>query len=202
MKSGYRISDFGSSGRRGGFSRPAGPRAAIRKPAMGFTLIEILAVVVIVGIAAAIVVPRIGSRDDLNAAAAARVIMSDLIWAQNRAIATQQVQYVRFNTTGDGQYAVLSGVSPEVIQTHPVNKTSYAVIFGEAGTPQMESIRLTAASFDSKTILAFDALGEPYACASTGSRTALSSAGQIKISSGSYNLTIQIEPYSGEISVK
>ena len=56
----------------------------------GFTLVEILMVVVILGIAAACVVPQLSSRDDLKTAAAARVVMADLIYAQNRAIAVQQ----------------------------------------------------------------------------------------------------------------
>lgn len=167
-----------------------------------FTLVEILAVVIIVGIAAAVVVPQIGTRNDLKASAAARTIMSDLIWAQNRAIATQQVHYVKFSLIGDGQYSLLSSVSPETLLTHPVNKTVYAVIFGEAGTSQMEQVKLNRAAFDGKTILAFDALGEPFACTSTGTRAALSAAGEIEVGAGTYAMTIRIEPYSGEISVK
>ena len=52
----------------------------------GFTLVEILVVVIILGIAGAIIVPSIGTRNDLKAAAAARVIMADLIYTQNLAI--------------------------------------------------------------------------------------------------------------------
>src|SRR5215475_9916349 len=54
----------------------------------GFTLVEILAVVVILGIASAIIIPQIGSRDDMKAAAAARVLIADLIYAQNLAISS------------------------------------------------------------------------------------------------------------------
>src|SRR3954464_12495919 len=62
-----------------------------------FTLVEILVVVIILGIAGAIIVPSLGSRDDLKAAAAARVIMADLIYTQNLAITSQGNRYMAFN---------------------------------------------------------------------------------------------------------
>lgn len=46
-----------------------------------FTLIEILVVVVIIGIGAAVIVPNLGTRNDLMAQAATRVLMADLIYA-------------------------------------------------------------------------------------------------------------------------
>src|SRR3982751_6922276 len=65
--------------------------------AKGFTLIEILTVVVILGIAAAAVIPELGTRDDLKIASTARNVMGDLMYAQNRAIATQKKHYVQFS---------------------------------------------------------------------------------------------------------
>src|SRR5688572_13217644 len=65
--------------------------------ARGFTLVEILCVVVIVGIAGAVVIPMIGSRDDLKAAAATRTLMADLIYAQNMSITTQNPHYIVFD---------------------------------------------------------------------------------------------------------
>src|SRR5205823_6404761 len=88
----------------------------------GFTLVEILVVVIILGIAGAIIVPSIGSRDDLKAAAAARVIMADLIYTQNLAIINQGNRFVAFDTAAQ-TYSVTD--SAGVVVQHPVNHVNY-----------------------------------------------------------------------------
>src|SRR3954465_10923815 len=93
----------------------------------GFTLVEILVVVIILGIAGAIIVPSIGSRDDLKAAAAARVIMADLIYTQNLAITSQGNRYIAFNV-GAQSYSVTDSAGGVI--THPVNQTPYTQKFG------------------------------------------------------------------------
>src|SRR5690554_2963790 len=88
-----------------------------------FTLVEILVVLVILGIASAIVIPQISSRDDLRAAAAARIIVADLVYAQNRAIATNVNQCIRFDA--DGQQYVLTEAGSLAPISHPVHKFDY-----------------------------------------------------------------------------
>lgn len=171
-----------------------------------FTLVEILVVVTILGIAAAIIVPQMGSRGDLKAAAAARIIMADLIYAQNRAISTQTKHYVKFSTASTPQsYRLLTSVTPLVDITHPITKASqYLVAFGSNGSPGLSDISLGAVSFEGKTTLAFDELGVPYYYDSVANTTtALTTTGgsTIKVTSGTFTLTISIEPYTGEIKV-
>src|SRR5262245_22244001 len=98
-----------------------------------FTLVEILVVVIIIGIAAGIIIQQIGSRDDLVCSAAARVMMADLIYAQNRAIATQQRQFVWY--TGQ-EYHLMAMDASSTLQniTHPVNLTDYVQVFGQSHT--------------------------------------------------------------------
>src|SRR5689334_5179352 len=99
-----------------------------------FTLVEILMVVLILAISSAIIIPQMGTRDDLKAASAARVIMADLIWAQNRAIATQQKQYIVI--TGQSYTLWYKDATGTLIKsTNPVTQSVYTTTFGVSGTP-------------------------------------------------------------------
>ena len=89
-------------------------------------------VVVILGIASAIVLPQINSHNDLNASAAARTVMADLLYAQNRAIAMQTVHYVTFDTTNQ-QYTLFSSMSPQRVLQHPIDLNNYVMTFGKSG---------------------------------------------------------------------
>jgi prepilin-type N-terminal cleavage/methylation domain-containing protein len=172
-------------------------RGGGRGAGRGFTLIEILMVVVILGIASAVIVPQIGTRDDLKVAAAARIVMADLIYAQNRSIATQQMHCVEMDADAE-RYGLVTLADPDTYITHPINKDDFVVRFGS--TPGLEGVTVTSADFDDQTSLGFDELGTPYAIGESGPE-ALTAAGTIVLTSGSHSLTISIEPFTGEISL-
>ena len=170
-----------------------------RNAARAFTLIEILVVVVILGIAAAIVVPAIGSRNDLKATSAARMMMADLIYAQNRSISQQKPHYVRFNA-GAETYEIFEQMSPSTVYIkHPVEASNFIVTVGPSGPKPIRDVLIDTASFDGKTILMFDELGTPFAYdAGTNSYSPMT-AGSIRLACGDLRLTIVVEPFSGEL---
>ncbi|CAN5401039.1 N/A [soil metagenome] len=162
----------------------------------GFTLVELLCVIVILAIAAVFVIPQLSSRGDIKTAAAARTLMADIMYAQNRAIAKQTPQYVVFDLTAH-TYALKEGSSLTTL-THPVQLKPYLQTFGSSG---LEDVTLTSATFDSKTTIAFDEIGAPYSYDSIAGLVALS-VGQIKLTSEGYTLTLNVQPYTGEIALQ
>ncbi|HSU69648.1 MAG TPA: type II secretion system protein [Tepidisphaeraceae bacterium] len=165
----------------------------------GFTLIEILCVVVIIGLTSAIILPQMGSRDDQRVASASRMLMADLLYAQNRSIAYQTRHYVQFNTvTNSYQVMVDSGSNtPGSVITHPVNSVSYVQT---VGTGSLAKVSMQSVSFDSNTTIAFDTMGVPYSYNATTGLAPLTS-GSVVFQAGINKLTVSVAPYSGEITV-
>lgn len=172
----------------------------LRQTKRAFTLIEILTVVTILAITSAIIIPQLGTRNDMKAAAGARVVMSDLIWAQNRAISTQQHVYVVIS----GQsYTIWYKDSTGTMQkcTNPITQGVYTETFGQKNTPLADVSIYGTPSFNGQTSVSFDEVGTPYGYDGT-TETPMTSAGNVKIAAGDQQLTVSIEGYTGEASVQ
>jgi len=183
---------------------------SMKNPARrGFTLVEILAVLVIIGIASAIVIPQLATRDDLRAAAAARILVADLIYAQNMAISQQRPIYVRFDKANN-KYSLLSVASSggDTLMKHPMTQVNYIQQFGSA-TKGLEAVSIDSVDFDGVDVaivdqftVAFDEMGAPFAFSyATNSMSDLKN-GVVAIKAGSFTTTITIQPYTGELTVQ
>lgn len=174
-------------------------RSRSSKP--GFTLVEILCVVVILGICAAVVVPSIHNRYDLQTASMSRVLMADLAYAQGQAVILQKKQYVKFDTASNC-YELLDQTTPsENVIMHPVNRSAYHVSLGSGRKDELKSVGLDQVSFDGKSVLMFDDLGVPYAYDLTTDTATPLSAGSVRLKCHDYTLTVTVEPYTGELKV-
>ncbi len=162
-----------------------------------FTLIEILCVVVILGMVSAIIIPQLGSRGDLKSAAAARIVMADLMYAQNRAITKQSVVYVMFDRSAK-RYRVQEGTGRLTIR-HPVSQHMFSVAWGDHADSGFEDVSIDLADFDGTEYIAFDDTGAPYSFDSSTGLSPLVS-GQIRLVSLGNSVTLNIEPYTGTIT--
>lgn len=180
-----------------------------RKPrTCGFTLVEILVVVVIMGIAAALTVPYVVSTSAVKLNASARTVMADLMYAQSRAIATRQRVYVVFTPASGSspdQYQLKTQTSatdnsPGAVISRSTGST--AATMGRSGT-ELPAVQLGTHSSGSKSLtMGFDALGQPLTY--SGSTTTFPTSNiqvQLASVSGSNTVTLSIQPFTGEVTV-
>src|SRR6185295_13002924 len=135
--------------------------------------------------------------DDLRTAAAARTLVADLIYAQNQAITTGRMVYVKFDTANN-KYTLLTTASSggDVAMTNPITQTSYVQQFG-ATKPGWESITINSSVLNGTDInyrpmytLAFDELGSPYVFNYTNNTTNDMNDGSIVLGSGTFTTTV------------
>jgi prepilin-type N-terminal cleavage/methylation domain-containing protein len=174
-----------------------------------FTLVEILTVLVIIGIASAVVIPQLGTRDDIKVASAARTLTADLIYAQNLAISQQKYIYIRFDVANNN-YKLLNvaNSSGDTLLSHPITQKSYIQQFGAASNT-LSSVSIQSVDFDGvdSTIadeftLAFDEMGAPFAFCYDVNKDSEIKNGVIVLKSGGFTATVTVQPYTGEILVQ
>ncbi len=125
----------------------------------GYTLVEVLIVVAILGIASAMIVPHMLSAGTLGVQAAARIIVADILYAQNDAIARQGVRKVVFDPATES-YA-LTDESDSILSVRWKNGSSNNYIVDFTTDDRFQGVEIVSADFNGTSTLEFDALGGP-----------------------------------------
>lgn len=115
----------------------------------GFTIVELVAVIVITGIIAAIAAPRFIGVDAFDARGSYGTLVSALRYAQKTAIAQRKTVYVSVNTT---TRTVCLGYS---------NDCSSAVVDPATQTAYSKTLPGNVSIVTTSTSLGFDGLGRP-----------------------------------------
>jgi len=169
-----------------------------KRSCKGFTLVEIIIVVVILGIAAAIAVPMLSSAADMQVRSAANRIAADLDYAKNLAITHQQSYSVVFDPSGESYEIHVDPAGTNTVIDHPVNPGSFVVNF--SADSRLSRVNIVSAIFDpdSSDTITFDYLGSPYSGAGT---TAPLNSGQITLQADDFTLTVDVEPVTGYVTM-
>ena len=149
----------------------------------GFTLAELILVLAILAIMAALVIPLSLGTSDFQAVSAARMIAADLQYAQNMAITSQNPVTVTFDTSGES-YS-LSNESGLLI--HPINKTEYTIIF--PSRDGFEKLDVVSSNFDGSASVTFDELGAP------------DNAGVVVLQAGVHIYRVEVAAATGRVTV-
>lgn len=146
-----------------------------------FSLAELVVVVAILAIAAAIVIPELKDTDKFQAMSAARIITTDLEFARDTAITTQTPVTVTFNVQGKSY--TLSNASGTLV--HPMTKAAYTVAL--ASQSGMGAVGLVSASFGGAVAVTFDVTGAP------------NQEGTVKVQAGAFPYTVQVYRATGRV---
>jgi prepilin-type N-terminal cleavage/methylation domain-containing protein len=156
-------------------------------PRAGFTLIEVLTVVVIMGIAGAVVVPQMHKRGSLEIKAASSIVIADLLSAQNEAITRQSPRRVVFDTATNSYKITDTGGTALSVSWKNGSAANYVVSFTD--DDRFDGVTLSGASFGDSATVEFDALGAP------------SSGGTIDLVAGDLHYRITVAAFTGRVTV-
>ena len=168
-----RYSCCGSQGVRG-----------LRCAAQGFTVIEILIVVVILGIAALTALPMLSSAASVQLRSAANMIAADLEYARSLSVSRGRNFTVVFDTAAES-YEIQNEFGATI--AHPVKKGfDYVIDLQGEG---LERVDITNVDFAASSDVMFDYLGSP------------DDGGTVTVQGGNTTAIISVEPITGYITV-
>ena len=158
----------------------------------GFTVIEILIVVVILAIAAMTAIPMMSSAGSVQIRSAANMVAADLEYAKSMAIARGQNFSVVFDKDTDS-YSIKDKTGNVI--AHPVKKGSnYVIGLRDKG---LDKVDITDVDFDGTSTVKFDYLGSPRNAAGNPL-----GSGVITLRAGGATIRITVEPVTGFISIE
>jgi prepilin-type N-terminal cleavage/methylation domain-containing protein len=159
----------------------------------GYTLVELLVVITIMGIAGALVVPSMGTTGVLRVQAAVRTVVSDITFAQSDGLAYQRGRAIVFDLTKNS-YTLVDVRGSTIDPTLNAIQTTRIVgsTFGDS--------RITKAEFNAgSSTLIFDEMGGPV---TTAGGNVPAADGIIEITGSGQLFRITVEGYTGRVSTE
>lgn len=157
------------------------------RPTRGFTFIEVIIIMMIIGIFAAIAVPYASTASQSQLPAAMRILEADIAFAQAYNIAHQDSPCVIvFDQTTDG-YRITKLATPDTPITHPGDKQPYVITYGQHRAQSLPSIRISSHTAGDDNQLGFGSMGQ----------LDQTTAAAITLTDGHASMTITLDPITG-----
>ncbi len=157
-----------------------------RRVFTGFTLVEIVIVVVILAIASALMIPMLSSAGSMQLGSAANIIAADLEYAKSMAITRGQNFTVDFDEANES-YEIKD---QDGVIKHPVKKGNYIVNFRTDS--RLSRVDIVDVDFDSSSEVTFNYLGSPVN----------DNGGFIRLGADGAGMKVNVEPITGFISIE
>ncbi|GJQ30630.1 MAG: hypothetical protein HBSAPP03_25140 [Phycisphaerae bacterium] len=157
----------------------------------GYTLVELLIVVTVMGIAGALIVPSFASTDALRVQGALRSMVADITEAQSDAIAFQRGRAMVF-FPDEHRYVIaeVNGTTIDLALDRLDERRLNIDMFGFT--------RITGITFPND-MLVFDELGGPVTAPQS---TVAAPEAWVDLSGSSQNFRLRVEAYTGRVTVQ
>lgn len=182
------------------------PGTAVPRHARGYTLIEMLIIVALLGLAGSLLVPYMVGRTSLETQTLVRMIIADLHFAQHDALAHQEYRRVYFFDDGSGYAVIRIGSLNETFDPDTADYLYHAMSPGAvldryvvdlSNDKRFTDVSITTANFDgSNRFITFDEMGGTVS--PTGEPGGL---GQITVTSPESTYHISVSPFTGKMTV-
>lgn len=166
----------------------------------GYTLVEVLVTVMIMGIAGSVVIPSMSGAGVLRIQAGVRTVVADINFAQMDALAYQEPRGIVFDTENNAYTIVQvfgSTIDPDADALYdprgPGQRYRVNLDDHDFGGAVIENLDLNGGN-----VLIFDEIGGPVAA--PGSDT-LSSGGSLELAGPQGRFRINIAAFSGRVTV-
>ena len=175
----------------------------------GYTLVELLIVIGILGISSAMLIPNLVGRDVMKAEAAVRLLIGDLSFAQSDALSHQEMRRVHFYDDGRG-YCIVRIMDTSQLDD-PFDPATADYVFDPLGRgaqgdyivdftadERWEGVTISSVDIDGdERDLHYDELGgtiTPGGLPGTG--------GVVRLTCDNKNYEVTIAPFTGKLTVR